>query len=225
MKELAILKSEVVGAICSGIRQADREYGKWTGDEGIDNAPEYLMTCAIARELVKLGKGYYATLEASVRGTLKCARIPGENRDSEGISKKGRADIVLWVAPDGSDEGLPRSVIEVKKRVMKPNEQFEKDVRRLKAVMTQSMAKVGTLDFGCLAFWMGVDVTPAAGDSYAEEKLTAASNDLLKSAKGVLGKGRLVARLERPKLHWGRYEDGTSYAWAPCVLVIEKPAA
>ncbi|AXE28520.1 hypothetical protein DK842_00405 [Chromobacterium phragmitis] len=94
MKELAVLKNEVVGAICSGIRKADREYGRWTGDEGLCEAPEYLVTCAIARELAKPGDGRFVTLEANVQETLRCARVRFRGRPG-GVCAK-MAALILY---------------------------------------------------------------------------------------------------------------------------------
>ncbi|AOZ49637.1 hypothetical protein [Chromobacterium vaccinii] len=225
MNELAVLKSEVVEAICSGIRKADREYGQWTGDEGLGEAPEYLMTCAIARELAKLGDGRFVTLEASVQETLRCARVRFRGRPRRSMRKNGRADIVLWEVPEVGQNGVPRSIIEVKNFLAEPGGQLNKDVSRLRDALCLSMESHGELGFGCLAFWIGVNEPKRKQYESPEAWLRAKSEKLCEAASGLVATDGLVVRLAQPKSYLGRYEDGTRYAWAPSVLVIERPSA
>ncbi|MEN7433199.1 hypothetical protein VA599_20870 [Chromobacterium sp. TRC.1.1.SA] len=223
MTALRVSKSEVEGAICSGIRKAYREYLRWTGDEGLHGAPEYLLTCAIARELAELDEGCYVTLEANVRETLECADVCFRGSPPATLRERGRADIVLWVAPEADQSGVPRVLVEVKNYQTGPGGRLAKDVRRLRDALLLSMESGGALEFGCLGFWMGVDEKEWAsyGSSvgWFESKC-----DKLRDKAGELVKCHgLSVRLVQPKTYQWQYDDATRYAWAPSVLVIEKP--
>ncbi|MCD5329272.1 hypothetical protein ACFFU8_01895 [Chromobacterium piscinae] len=224
MTALRVSKSEVEGAICTGIRKAYREYLRWTGDEGLHGAPEYLLTCAVARELVDVEEGCYVTLEAGMRETLEYANVCLDEVPRVTLRLDGRADVVLWVAPEVGQDGVPRAIVEVKNYLAEPGARLFEDVARLRDALELSVWCGGALEFGCLAFWLGVDEprqkvrhdTPVAWLQHKSRRLWEVAQEL------VCLDG-LEARLVQPKFYQGAYDDGTRYAWAPSVLVIEKP--
>ncbi|AXE28519.1 hypothetical protein DK842_00400 [Chromobacterium phragmitis] len=87
------------------------------------------------------------------------------------------------------------------------------------------MESHGELGFGCLAFWIGVNEPKQKKYESPEAWLRAKSEKLCDAASGLVATDGLVVRLAQPKSYLGRYEDDTRYAWAPSVLVIERPAA
>ncbi|WP_047250374.1 hypothetical protein [Chromobacterium subtsugae] len=91
--------------------------------------------------------------------------------------------------------------------------------------LSLSMKSNGELEFCCLAFWLGVGEPKQKLHESPMAWLKSKSDKLLKAAKGSAERDGLVVRLAQPKFYQGEYAGGANYAWAPSVLVIEKPAA
>lgn len=69
-----ITKEEILEACVQGIERSFNEYLEWSYDEWLWNAPEYLLTVNIAKELWKIkNDAKFITLEDNVRKTLKNA--------------------------------------------------------------------------------------------------------------------------------------------------------
>ena len=142
-----ISKQNAVNACLKGIEKSFNEYYKWSGNndacgEWLWNAPEYLITVNIAKELSK--NSTFLTLEDNVDYVLKHAGKK-TGRDSERLRKDGRVDIILW-----KKECKPNAVVEVKHRVYSKTKNIEVDIKRI----TEMLKKSESLDFGILAMYV-----------------------------------------------------------------------
>jgi len=166
-----ITQKEILEACIKGIRKSFFEYYEWSGGEWLDNAPEYLLTVNIAKELAKIKKGKYITLEDNVKEILKSAEAKLKGRHSKGVRISGRSDIILWRA-----NGYPRGIIEVKNAISGFTD-IEKDVERIKEILKKS----SRLEFGIVTFYIS-DFSDY-GTKYLEnkiEKITGQINDYIK---------------------------------------------
>ncbi|WP_181243164.1 hypothetical protein [Chromobacterium subtsugae] len=162
--------------------------------------------------------------EANVREPLGCANVSLRGRPRSSLRGDGRADIVWWVAPEAGGHGVLKSIIEVKNDLAEPGGPLEQDVGRLRDSLALSMKSNGELEFCCLAFWLGVGEPRRKIHDSPVAWLKFKSDRLLSAAQSSVARDSLVARLAQPKFYQGEYAGGASYAWAPGVLVIEKPA-
>ena len=103
--------SNIIKKTLSGITKAHKDYEKWSGLR-LCEAPEYMITTYIAREIATLQPDYL-TLEQNARESIDDGGGPGKGRQPSGQStkyskyQKGRFDIVVW-------EGDTPVIIEVK---------------------------------------------------------------------------------------------------------------
>ena len=130
-----------------------------------------------------------------------------------------------WVASEAGGHGVPKSIIEVKNDLAEPGKRLDEDVGRLRDSLALSMKGDGGLEFCCLAFCLGVDEPKRKIHDSPVAWLKFKSDRLLNAAQSSVARDGLLARLAQPKFYQGEYAGGASYAWAPSVLVIEKPAA
>ena len=104
---------EVIRKTLRGIARAQKDYSSWAGGDWLWNAPEYMLTTYIAREIASApNRGHSVTLENNARQAIRDAGGIGKGRTSAKLRLDGRFDVVLWQA-----NGYPRAVIEVKNQV------------------------------------------------------------------------------------------------------------
>ena len=119
--------SDVIKKTLSGIAKAQRDYEAWSGGLWLWEAPEYMLTTYIAKELWTIPGSKYLTLESNVRRTLEDAGGMGKGRISEAAREDGRSDIMLW----WSSNDMPRAVIEVKNQVSDSATEIKQDIKRI----------------------------------------------------------------------------------------------
>lgn len=205
----AVAKKKVFETILAGVEQASADYEGMSGWNSLWYAPEYFLTASIAKQISSLG-GCYLTLEDSVRDTMKIAGANGPGQPRKGLRKGGRFDIVLWW-----QQGTPRAVIEVKHALLSPNEVFEKDIIRIRDVLSASQRKQGDFQFGSLAFWTWVDEEETAQES-ADKRIKYNTKALQVAASNLVGDDFVVS------LHRNVHEgSGGNWKWAAVLLVIE----
>jgi hypothetical protein len=125
----------IVEAALDGVVKAQVLYEVWSGGLWLWNAPEYLITVEVARQImaqfnqVKPNSGGFLTLEQDVGELLK--RI-GASADAS-----GRVDIALWHPPSSDGYVYPRAVIEIK-NVVYDKRQYKGDIQRMRALLTAS---------------------------------------------------------------------------------------
>ncbi len=204
-----IAKKQVFEAVLAGVEQASVDYADMSGWSSLWYAPEYFLTVSIATQISSLGS-CYLTLEDSVRDTMKSAGANGRGRPSKGLRKNGRFDIVLWWQSD-----TPRAVIEVKHALLSPNEVFEKDIIRIRDLLSASQRTEGDLQFGGLAFWTWVDAKKTDQESIGK-RIKGNTKALQEAASRLVGEDFIVS-LHR-NIHEG---SGGNWGWAAVLLAIE----
>lgn len=122
----------IVAKTLEGIAHAQNDYETWTGGSWLWEAPEYLVTSYIAREIATVEDyTYYLTLESGVKDALDYAG-GRSGRPRLALRRDGRFDILLWWA----NHERPRAVIEVKNQVYGFST-IASDVARVCAVLSR----------------------------------------------------------------------------------------
>jgi len=127
-----------------GIRQSFNDYYEWSAGEWLSNAPEYLLTINIAKEIAKNKENKFLTLEDNVRNTLEVANTQIRGKLSKNIRENGRTDIIIWWA-----KGTPRGIIEVKNDVWGVAK-IQGDVKRIINILQ----KKSDIEFGIITFFI-----------------------------------------------------------------------
>jgi len=211
-----ISMDEIVKCVLDGLENAHKEYSEWSDGEYIWNAPEYLLTVNIAKELKKSKEVKFLTLEDNVEDTIANAR--GAGRMPPDLRKDGRFDIVLW----GSDKNPtpPIAIVEVKNKVY-CFDRIEKDIKRIQALLgIQS-----TIEFGLMAFY--------ATNTYRDfkdldNKFNGIIDGLLKNTQECLkdksGKEQFcIEKFERHIQDNDNMKDDNGYnVYRPIVFKIQK---
>ena len=141
MKKMArISRDEILKACVDGIKKSFNEYLEWSYGEFLWNAPEYLLTVNIAKELWKIKKeSKLITLEDNVKKTLENANSAKMDKLHKDIRAEGRSDIVFWWG-----KGTPRGIIEVKNAVYNKQRHIQKDLDRIYGILK----KKSDIEFG-----------------------------------------------------------------------------
>jgi len=139
-----ITYDEILNACLIGIEKSFNEYFEWSGDEWLWNAPEYLLTVNIAKELANIKKNKFITLEDNVKETLKNAEAKIKGKISDKARPDGRSDIILWWA-----NGYPRGIIEVKNDVFNFR-RIKEDIDRI----LELLKKDSSIEFGITTFYI-----------------------------------------------------------------------
>jgi len=200
---------DIVDRVIEGIGKAQRDYKKWSGDENLDNAPEYLITVSIAQSIAQLRlDNYFITLEGGVKGTLESCGALGKGRIHRDMRANGKFDIVIWWAG-----GTPRAVIEVKHNIWFFR-RLRIDLQRIGETLKRKSDN-STLQFGILAFYIsceGKDSENAQGN--VKRKI----HYLYQKSKAILDGDFTVNLREGNDVK--RVED--KYAWEAVALVIRR---
>ena len=128
-----------------GVIKAQEHYECWSGGCWLWEAPEYLVTTYIARQISTIeDTDYYVTVEHKVRDAIDDAGGLGRGRPPHALRLDGRFDILLW------DGEKPSSVVEVKNQVSS-SFQLRSDVARVCAVLDPRRAE--EIQDGLLVFY------------------------------------------------------------------------
>jgi len=138
-------KDEILEACIKGIKKSFAEYIEWSSNEWLWNAPEYLLTINIAKELWKIKKdAKFITLEDNVKSTLKNANASIKDGLKNTVRGDGRSDIVFcW------GKGTPRGVIEVKNAIYQ-KKHIQEDLDRIYGILE----KESDIEFGVTTFYI-----------------------------------------------------------------------
>ena len=130
---------DIVNAALRGIAKSHEEYTAWSGGCWLYEAPEYLITTNIVREIwrsFKQGHHYFLTLEEKVRNVCECA-------DGE----IGNVDIALWDPVPAGTQRSCRAIIEVKKQIS-GFEHIRDDIQRICDLLQRNRS----IRFGAMAY-------------------------------------------------------------------------
>lgn len=202
---------DIVECVLDGLEKSHNEYFEWSYGEYIWNAPEYLLTVNIAKELIQSEKVDYLTLEDNVKKTMEIANATGAGRTHKDLRKDGRFDIVLW----GGDKEPkpPMAVVEVKNKVYAFG-RIKEDIERIKQTLLRKQED-STIEFGLMAFY--------ATNTYKKESdnnFNVLIEGLLNSAKECLEEHFSVKKYERTLQENDKIIDGNVYR--PVVFKIQK---
>ena len=137
------LMDDVANKTLAGISKAQKEYEDWTGGYWLWEAPEYMVTTYIARQISTISdKTFYLTLENNVRDGIRDAG-GASGRPRKDLRFNGKFDILLWWA-----NGTPRAIIEVKNQVTS-FAKIKDDVSRISAALKHQ----NTIRCGFIAYY------------------------------------------------------------------------
>ena len=200
---------DIIRRTLRGIGRAHRDYAAWTpGGEWLWQAPEYMATVYVAREICKTkSRRYYLTLESNAGQTIHDAGGIGKGRVSPESRLGGKFDIVLYRA-----DKSPRIVIEMKKQVSSFT-QLEQDSYRICNTLRNPSNKVQR---GLMAFCTSWNDTKVAS---ARERVAEILDRVQHNAREYLKNRRLVVNAS---MHRGRIREDGNSAWVPAVLEMKR---
>jgi hypothetical protein len=198
--------NKIISAAQRGIEKSQKQYLEWSGDFWLWQAPEYLITTNIAKQISNLKGTKYITMENGASAAIKDAGAQGKGRLHNDIRGDGKIDIVLWWA-----DGTPRAIIEVKNQIYYSG-QYEKDIKRIKKVLNRK-SNESSFQFGLFAFY---DSAIDGPQKTATEKVTGKINNIYLKSSKLLGDDFNIS-LHKSKIH----KDNDS-AWVAACLLIKK---
>lgn len=171
---------DIANKILAGMSKAQKEYEDWTGGYWLQEAPEYMVTTYIARQISTINnRTYYLTLENKVRDGIRDAD-GSKGRPRKALGFNGKFDILLWRA-----NGTPRAIIEVKNQVTGFSK-IKDDVSRITAALSSD----NKIRCGFIAFYTSL--------SKGENK--SAIERVISRVNGVASIVKEIAKQEEKKL-------------------------
>lgn len=199
-----ISRDEVIEKTLSGIVKAQQDYEAWSGGLWLWEAPEYMLTTYIAREICTIEGSYSLTLESNVKETVENAGGTGRGGLHEAVRPSGRFDITLYWG-----NGCPRAVIEVKNQVAIAAD-MKKDIIRVKNLLRRK----NTFQFGLVAFYTSRG--KKRGDSGgARAKIEEWLENIECGTRDILGEGYRLSRHDIP------IKGDDDDAWVASVLRVQ----
>ena len=188
------------------INKAQSDYEKWTGGFWLWEAPEYMLTTYIAREISTIrNHTYYLTLENSVREALGDAGGLNRGRPLNALRLNGRMDILLWRAND-----TPRVAIEVKNQVSSFL-QIKDDVDRICSLLKK---RNNTFQCGLMTFYTSCR---DRGNVCSQDRILQRLKEMESDGREFIQKERMNLSIQKNKCTI----DGDS-AWLAVVWEIRR---
>ena len=192
----------VIEATLQAIAKAHREYGRWSGGDWLDEAPEYMATTAIARALHRLDKVRFVTLEYNVRAAVEDANGRLIGKPNRRLNLDGRFDLVVW------NKQAPRGLIEVKTTV-DGYSQLGPDIEKL----CTALGKAEDVRWGLVAYFAAFQ---DGRRKHARDRVLEQTDKIARLAKEKVNPGYRIAR------HSGNVRNVDSAAWRAEVLEIRR---
>lgn len=198
--------TDVVDASMKGIAAAQKDFQSWSGGSWLWEAPEYLSTVYVARELAHLKGSKFVSLENNAKRALDDAGAIAHGPVHKHIRANGRFDVLLFWANE-----TPRAPIEVKGWV-KQYKTIAADMKRLEEVIHRAKDK-SSFQFGLMVFY-----TSTVDDKTftAREKLAKWISNIEAEARNSIP-SRTIVKLQSRRI----IVDGDS-AWT-AVSILLKP--
>lgn len=197
---------DIANKTLAGISKAQKDYETWTSGYWLCDAPEYMVTTYIARQISTINRTFYLTLENNVGGGIKDARRrPGKVTLREDLRPDGKFDILLWWAYD-----KPSAIIEVKKKVFYFSN-IKDDVDRICGTL-----KIPNTSIRCgfIAYYMSL---PDGKRELARNRVQTRVDRVKEKVKAAVIKENLKLKQYPVKVV---EDDG--YAWVAVVLKISR---
>ena len=188
-----------------GIATAQKDFESWSGGSWLWEAPEYLSTVYVARELARLKGTKFISLENNAKRALKDAGAIAHGPLHKHIRANGRFDILLFWANE-----KPRAPIEVKGWV-KQYKTIAADMRRLEEVIHRAKDK-SSFQFGLMVF-----CTSTVNDTTftAKEKLTKWISNIETAARNAMPARTTI------KLYSRRISVDGDSAWTAVSILLK----
>ena len=195
---------DVANKTLAGISKAQKEYEDWTGGYWLWEAPEYMVTTYIARQISTISdKSFYLTLENNVRDGIRDAG-GASGRPRKALRFNGKFDILLWWA-----NGTPRAIIEVKNQVTGFSK-IKDDVSRISAALIRQ----NTIRCGFIAYYTSLaDGERKLAKDRVEERVCNVASAVKEFAK---------ANNMKFKRYSGKVVKDEDSAWTAEVLKISR---
>ena len=197
--------NDIANKTLAGMSKAQKEYEDWTGGYWLWEAPEYMVTTYIARQIsTNCDRTFYLTLGNNVRDGIKDAG--GKGRPRNALRFNGKFGILLWRA-----NGTPRAIIEVKNQVTGFSK-IKDDVSRISAALTNQ----NTIRCGFIAYYTSCGGTDGSS----------AKNNVITRVNGVASKVKETVKKKNFKFE--RYPrivkvvNNENRAWTAQVLKISR---
>ena len=198
----------VIKKTLSGIAKAQRDYEAWSGGLWLWQAPEYMLTMYIAKELWTMPGSKHLTLESNVKRTLEDAGGMGRGKISEAARLGGRSDIVLW----WWSNDMPRAVIEVKNQVSDSATEIKQDIKRISTMLRK---RDNSFQCGLVAFYTSRWDREGDGEG-ARSTIKDRLVNIKQETRKILGKEHRLSR------HDSRIRVDGDSAWVASVLQIQR---
>ena len=198
----------VIKKTLSGIAKAQKDYEAWSGGSWLWEAPEYMLTTYIAKELGTMPGSKYLTLESNVRGILEDAGGMGRGRIPEATRPGGRSDIVLW----WSSNDKPRAVIEVKNQISDSAAEIKQDIKRISTMLRK---RDNSFQCGLVAFYTSRRDREGDGEG-AKSTIKDRLENIECETRNILG---YRCRLSR---HDSKIRVNGDSAWVASILQIQR---
>ena len=198
--------ADIIENTLNGIAKAQKDYERWSGGYWLHQAPEYLMTTYVAREIAMHKENpYYITLEHNTAEAVADAGGMRPGRPRNDLRPNGKFDILLWWGNE-----TPRAIIEVKKHISQYR-QINADVSRICTVLEQH----NTIRHGIMAYYTA---------HYGENSRRSLRNFLLERLNNIENGARDYAqgRGMNVQNHYKRVKMADDWAWVPGTLVISR---
>ena len=130
---------DIARAALSGIAKSHEEHTAWSNGCWLYEAPEYLITTSIAREIwssFKQGHYYHLTLEEKVSNLCEAPTV-----------RPGNVDIALWDPEPPRRQLSCRATVEVKKQISS-FEHIKDDIQRICDLLQHNRS----IRFGAMAY-------------------------------------------------------------------------
>ncbi len=202
--------------VLAGIEQAFKTYNKWTlGDSWLWEAPEYLITVEVAKQLFDKLTYRYINLEFSVKDALEDAGAIRRGRPKKALRRNGRFDILL-----SHSSGNPWCAIEIKSRIWSPKTHLSADIVRLRDTVLRRH-RGSTLRCAALGFY-SERAKPQRKHNSAKDSLDSLADSTDKLARQLLKGSNLTCKIHK-KFKSGDHDDGRQ---AYCLFIeARKPNA
>ena len=201
----------IVDATIEGISKAQSDYELWSGGCWLWEAPEYLSTTYVAREISlsseEKGK-QYVTMEHGTKTAIVDAGARRRGNLHRKMRPNGRVDLLLWWV-----NGTPRAPIEIKCQISVFSS-IKSDIDRIEKIIHRNSTE-SSFQFGMMAFYTSL----AAKDVIAaKEKMKIR----LKSIKSSLNK-YLEKNSPNTKSTWhnSKIQTADESAWAVVAIVLQ----
>lgn len=203
---MEISEAKIIKAALNGVKNAQDTYEKLSGGYWLWEAPEYLATVCVAKELGELSGAKYVTLENSTHSAIKDAGARGRGKLHHDLRAGGRTDILLW-----SSNETPRVPIEIKIQVTSAKK-IICDAKRIEKMVLRRKSET-SIEFGMIVYY--ISLRDSKNGRTANEKINSRIDKIIDDVRSEIGNQCNISQSTSKII-----TEGDS-AWAAVALVIK----